>query len=112
MTTAQESMASKTLQIYHIKKYESAIFTKPNLVIKSVRSSHINNIEITTIDLTDFTITSVCIAPPRQNEFVISENLNRDTIDIVMGDFNSRSAYAMRYTETIEDGQKLDKSKD
>jgi len=36
------------LELPH-KKYGSAIFTKPNLVIKSVGSSQVNNIEIITV---------------------------------------------------------------
>lgn len=44
------------LELPH-KKYGSTIFTKPNLVIKSVESSQMNNVEIISIKLTNRSIT-------------------------------------------------------
>lgn len=94
------------LELPH-KKYGSAIFTKPNLVIKSVGSSQVNNIEIITIELTNCSITSVYKPPTQPYEFINPENFKRDTSNIVIGDFNSHSV-SWGYTETNEDGQKLE----
>jgi len=69
------------LELPHIK-YGSAIFTKPNLDIKSVGSSQINNIEIITIELTNCSITSVYKPPAQPYEFITPENFKSDTNNI------------------------------
>jgi len=84
MTTTLRSMEI-SLELPH-KKYGSAILTKPNLVIKSIGSSQINNIEIITIELMDFSITSVYKPLAQPYEFINPTNFKRDMSNIVIGD--------------------------
>lgn len=94
------------LELSH-KKYGSAIFIIPNLVIKSVGSSQVNNIEIITIELTNCSITSVYKPLAQPYEFITPGNFKRDTDIIIISDFNSHSII-WGCTETNEDGQKLE----
>lgn len=69
-------------------RYGSAIFVKPNLIVKSTLLTQENDIEILTIELTYCTITSVY----NGIKFKFVEPLNyRHRIQIVKGDFNCRN---------------------
>lgn len=74
MTTTYKLIAANSIRItiYQLphKKYESAILTKPNLIIKSVGSSQVNNIEIITIELTKCSISSVYKPPAHPYKFI------------------------------------------
>jgi len=63
------------LESPHKKILKCNSHTKPNLVINSVGSSQVNNIEIITIELINFSITSVYKPPAQQYEFITPENL-------------------------------------
>jgi exonuclease III len=94
------------LELPHIK-YGSAILTKHNLVLKLVGSSQVNNIEIITIVLMNFSITSMYKPLAQPDEYINPKNFKRDTSNIVIGDFNSHIV-SWSYTETNQDGQKLE----
>jgi len=73
------------------RKYDSAIFVKPNIQVTSSETTETNDIKVLTVDLGKYSVTSVY--KPPSSTFVLNQpkNFNNHKIKIMVGDFNCHS---------------------
>jgi len=88
-------------------QYESAIYTKPELVIESASYSHSSQIEILTIKVRNCTITSVYKPPNIAFAFEKPDNFDNCNTKIVLGDFNNHNV-TWGYQETDQNGANVE----
>lgn len=99
----------KLAAIRHHRKHGSAIFTKPNMTIQSVKIYEQNDIEFITVHLPNISVSS--IYKPPNSPFIAPSLKSEDSLqhkpNIVIGDFNSHSS-SWGYTETNDDGEAVE----
>lgn len=89
------------------EKYGSAIFSRPNLAIKTLDLTCNEDIEILTVELQSCTITSIYKPPAADFIFNEPENFNNQPVQLVLGDFNCQST-VWGYSETSKSGEDLE----
>lgn len=89
------------------EQYGSAIFTHPDLVVKSTHTTDFNNIEILTIEMKSCTVTSVYKPPNEEFNFTKPKNFDAKKFKVVLGDFNCHSI-AWGYEQTDRNGEDLE----
>ncbi|KAL4100995.1 hypothetical protein QTP88_021016 [Uroleucon formosanum] len=99
----------KLAAIRHHRKHGSAIFTKPNMIIQSVKIYEQNNIEFITVYLPNISVSSIYKRP--NSPFIAPSLKSEDSLqhkpNIVIGDFNSHSS-SWGYKETNNDGEAVE----
>lgn len=89
------------------RRYGSAIFTRPDMLLSSTSKKITHDIEVLTIESGSFTISSV-YKPPGQNlDLSMPGNFNNQKTQFVVGDFNCYST-TWGYGETDSNGQLLE----
>ena len=86
-------------------QYGSAIYVKPGLDVNNTNIYSDNNMEILSINLEGFTVTS--IYKPPNTPFTYKDPPCHQSIEIIMGDFNSHNTI-WGYDETNENGKALE----
>ncbi|XP_047989047.1 uncharacterized protein LOC125228503 [Leguminivora glycinivorella] len=77
-------------EIQH-RQYGSALFARPGISIKSAHKTHVNNIEVITVELCSCTVTSLYKPPNEVFQFHKPLNFENQPVQLVLGDFNSHS---------------------
>jgi hypothetical protein len=81
---------------------------KPNIVVKSVAITDVNDIEILSVELDSCVIVSAYKPPMTDFNFIPPSNFDNNKNKIVMGDFNCHST-AWGHKDTNEDGANLER---
>lgn len=88
-------------------QYGSAVFTRPDLLLRSTAMTFSSDMEILTIELQSCTVTSVYKPPNTNFSFNEPANFQTQRIKFLVGDFNCHST-TWGYNETDANGEELE----